>query len=129
MKKTLSSIALILTGALLTLGIVFAQGAVTKFPDVDYNAYYGDSVDWANTTGIVLGYSNGNFGPSDAVTRAQLVTILQRYDNQLVTAYRSGNVGKLQNLICTGIEKDALPTSDPNWGDVQTVYDEVCTGP
>lgn len=129
MKKTLYSITLVFAGSLLTLGIVFAQGAVTKFPDVDYSTYYSDSVDWANTRGIINGYSNGNFGPNDAVTRAQLVTILERYDNQLITAYRSGNVGKLQNLICSGIEKGALPTSDPNWGDVQAVYDEVCTAP
>src|SRR3989338_11205640 len=118
MKKILSAIALVLLGALATLGIVFAQGAVTKFPDVNYKAYYGDSVDWANTRGIVNGYSNGNFGPNDAVTRAQLVTILNRYDNQLVTAYRSDNVGKLQNLICAGIKKDTLPSSDTNWGDL-----------
>lgn len=129
MKKTLSSMALVLTGSLVTIGIVFAQGAVITFPDVDYDAYYGDSVNWANTNGIVNGYSNGNFGPNDPVTRAQLVTILERYDNQLITAYRSGNVGKLQNLICSGIEKGALPTSDPNWGDVQAVYDEVCAVP
>lgn len=129
MKKILSSAALVAAGSLLSLGIVFAQGAVTKFLDVDYKAYYGNATSWASTNGIVNGYGNGKFGPNDIVTRAQLVTILERYDNQLVTAYRSGNIGKLQNLICSGIEKSALPKSDPNWGNVQDIYDEVCVAP
>ncbi len=129
MKKFLFYLSLVLTGALISLGIVFAQGAVVKFPDVDYKAYYGDALDWANTNSIIQGYSNGNFGPNDSLTRAQIVAILKRYDDTLVTAYRSGNVGKLQNLICAGIKKDTLPTTDPNWGDVQKEYDDVCTGP
>jgi len=129
MKKVLSSMALVLMGSVLTIGIAFAQGAVVTFPDVDYDDYYGESVNWANTNGIVNGYTDGTFGPSDPVTRAQLVTILERYDNQLVTAYRSGNVGKLQNILCSGIDQEALPTEDPNYGDVQAVYTEVCAAP
>ncbi len=128
MKKNLILVALV-SGLVASSLTVFAQGALKKFPDVDYKAYYGDAVTWANSnTNIVNGYDNGKFGPNDAVTRAQLVTILKRYDDQLVNAWRMGNIGKLQNLLCTTINKKDLPSNDPSYGNIQKVWDEVCIG-
>lgn len=49
------------------------------FDDVEREAWYTDAIIWANENGIVLGYGDGNFGPSDMVTREQMVTILYRY--------------------------------------------------
>lgn len=49
------------------------------FPDVNPDAYYGDAVVWASSTGIANGYSSGTFGPNDAITREQLAAILYRY--------------------------------------------------
>lgn len=53
-------------------------------PDTADADWYRDAVIWAVENGIVTGYSNGNFGPGDAVTREQIATMLYRY---------SGNAG------------------------------------
>ena len=34
------------------------------FPDVESAAYYTDAARWASASGIISGYSNGNFGPN-----------------------------------------------------------------
>ena len=51
----------------------------TAFPDVADGQYYADAVAWASAKGIVGGYSNGNFGPNDPITREQMVAILYKY--------------------------------------------------
>ena len=57
-------------------------------PDVEYNGtftdvpdgeWFTDGVEWAASKGIVNGYGNGKFGPTDEVTREQLAAILYRY--------------------------------------------------
>lgn len=50
-----------------------------SFPDVAETAWCADEISWAADLGIITGYTNGNFGPDDPVTRQQLVTILYRY--------------------------------------------------
>lgn len=51
----------------------------TAFADVSTDAYYGKAVDWANKDGVVMGYGNGLFGPSNTITREQMAAILYRY--------------------------------------------------
>ena len=53
-------------------------GAPT-FPDVPEGQWYSDAVAWAAKNNIVNGYTNGNFGPEDPLTREQAVTILWQY--------------------------------------------------
>jgi hypothetical protein len=55
------------------------RGEDAPFADVPDGEWYSDAVLWASENGIVLGYGNGKFGPNDALTREQLVTILHRY--------------------------------------------------
>ena len=50
-----------------------------SFADVPEGAWYEKAVRWAAEHGIVNGYSAEAFGPSDPVTREQIVTILLRY--------------------------------------------------
>ena len=45
-------------------------------------AWYSDAVAWAAERGIVAGYGNGLFGPSDNITREQLAVILWRYSGE-----------------------------------------------
>ena len=54
-----------------------------KFPDVDYNAYYGNAIKWAYDSRVVLGYDNGKFGPDDEITREDFIVILARYEGQI----------------------------------------------
>ena len=57
-----------------------AVGAGGQFSDVkDSSLYYYNAVTWANANNIVLGYSNGTFGPNDPITREQMATIIYRY--------------------------------------------------
>ena len=56
-----------------------AVSGAADFPDVTAGAYYADAASWAAANGIVTGYSDGTFGPSDPITRQQLAAILWRY--------------------------------------------------
>lgn len=52
----------------------------SNFPDVQNpNDYYYSAVKWASKNKIVSGYSNGNFGPNDLITREQLAVMLNQY--------------------------------------------------
>ena len=50
-----------------------------SFKDVPSGEWYTEAVRWAQSTGIVAGYSAEAFGPSDPITREQMATILYRY--------------------------------------------------
>lgn len=49
------------------------------YEDVDRDAWYTTAITWATEEGIVQGYGDNTFGPTDMVTREQFVTILHRY--------------------------------------------------
>ncbi len=49
------------------------------FPDVAGGQWYSEAVRWAASEGVITGYDNGNFGPSDPITREQLAVMLYRY--------------------------------------------------
>jgi len=49
------------------------------FDDVADGLWYSDAIDWASANGIVNGYGNGKFGPTDQITREQIAAILNRY--------------------------------------------------
>lgn len=55
-----------------------ASGEKT-FSDVKDHAFYAAAVKWAAAKGIVKGVGGGNFGPNEACTRAQTVSILYKY--------------------------------------------------
>jgi hypothetical protein len=56
-----------------------AAAAPSLFLDVDADAYYAAAVAWGAENGIVMGYSETQFGPEDPITREQLAAILYRY--------------------------------------------------
>ncbi|MCR8907563.1 S-layer homology domain-containing protein [Thermophilibacter sp. ET337] len=49
-----------------------------SYADLDQAEWYHDAVDWAVTSGAILGYGDGTFGPGNALTRAEMATILCR---------------------------------------------------
>lgn len=55
------------------------SAASNPFADVKAGKWYTNGILWANSRNIVAGYSNGNFGTDDPITREQLVAILYRY--------------------------------------------------
>lgn len=46
------------------------------FSDVNSQTDYATSINWAVSNGIATGYQNGNWGPNDCVTRAQLLKMV-----------------------------------------------------
>ena len=80
-----------------------------SYTDVDSEAWYTEAVRWATSEKIMEGYGGseaGSFGPNDAITREQLVTILYRY------AKRKGvdvSVGEDTNILSYD---DALTVSE-----------------
>ncbi len=51
----------------------------SSFEDLEDGEYYVHAVDWAAANGIVMGYSDTEFGPHDAITREQFAAIIYRY--------------------------------------------------
>ncbi|MBQ9931032.1 MAG: S-layer homology domain-containing protein, partial [Firmicutes bacterium] len=51
----------------------------SSFSDVAAGEWYSDAVAWAAENKIVTGYTSGEFGAKDDITREQLATILFRY--------------------------------------------------
>ncbi len=49
------------------------------FEDVESGSYYEEAVRWANSVGIVAGYSADSFGAEDFITREQIAAIMHRY--------------------------------------------------
>ena len=52
---------------------------MASFPDVTVSDWFAPAASWASAQGYMSGYSNGYFGPNDAITREQLAAILYRY--------------------------------------------------
>lgn len=53
----------------------------SSFKDVDASAFYANAVNWASQddVGIIAGYNKDFFGPSDNLTREQMVVMMYRY--------------------------------------------------
>ena len=49
------------------------------YADVKEGSWYTEAVRWASAEQVITGYSSTAFGPDNAVTREQLVTMLWRY--------------------------------------------------
>ncbi|MBQ3708182.1 MAG: S-layer homology domain-containing protein, partial [Clostridia bacterium] len=62
------------------------------FRDVPADTWYSDSVEWAASHGIVLGYGDGIYGPQNHVTREQLAAILNRYADYKQYAIKTGDL-------------------------------------
>lgn len=73
MKSKLQRILVcLLTFSLLTCTAL----ATSPFPDVDENADYAEAVKYLKDIGIMRGDDKGNFNPDNAVTRAEMATII-----------------------------------------------------
>lgn len=59
------------------LGLKPGQGT-NPYADVDNAAWYADYIRTATDYKIIRGYDNGNFGPTDMITREQAMTMIAR---------------------------------------------------
>jgi hypothetical protein len=70
-----------------------AAVAATTFTDVTEANPFKADIDWAAANGVTEGYPDGTFKPSKAVTRAQMVAFLHRYNNATVTVSNHAEPG------------------------------------
>lgn len=96
MKKYLAYVAVFLVGSIST---AIAATALKNFPDVPQNAFYTEAVRNMVKRGIIQGFDDGTFRPNDLANRAQIVTMLDRYDKSLVTS--DNDIGTLIDVVCS----------------------------
>lgn len=62
------------------------RGVGNPFQDVNETLWYGTAVLWGVSQGIVKGVSADRFAPDEPLTRAQLATLLYRFEKALPSA-------------------------------------------
>ncbi len=67
-----------------------AENAASRFRDVDPSAWYYDAVMTVTEGGLFHGYGNGEFGPDDPMTRAQVQILVSRLHGSDYEAYTDG---------------------------------------
>lgn len=77
------------------------------YGDVDPASWYGPAVAWATDTGLVKGYSPERFGPTDDLTKEQILTILSRYAALQAAAEEDGEDAPPEDAIA-----DPAPATD-----------------
>lgn len=71
-----------------------------RFPDVKDGQFYSSAITWAYDAGVIEGYEDGTFGPSDRITREQLATMLNRYAEKM--GYDTTRMGNLEDYQDAG---------------------------
>ena len=64
-----------------------------SFKDVKNGKWYTEAIRWAQSIGIIAGYSKDTFAPDQKISREQLAAILMRY-----AAYQKADVSKRADL-------------------------------
>lgn len=77
----------VLTAASETTLLLEGTAIVSRFPDASSARWYGEAVDYAVSTGLMIGMSETSFAPDVTLTRAMFVTILGRLAGADAGAY------------------------------------------
>ena len=83
--------------------------ANTEFPDVKGVAWYYDAVKYNAQKGYIMGFKNGNFGPSENLKRQDFVVILARIADADLSKYQN-KTSKLKD-----VKKGAYYAAAVNW--------------
>ncbi len=82
-----------------------------KFQDVGDDIWYTDAILWANSIGVVNGYSNSKmFGPADDINREQMAVMMYRYaDYKGYDISAAGDFSKFSDALSVNdFAKDAM---------------------
>jgi hypothetical protein len=120
MKKSVIVSILLLVGLTGTAFAAYIGDDWPGFPDVEKGSYYEEGVNSLYFLGVISGHDNGNFGPNENITRGQVATILDRYDQEIIEELRQENA-YLKTLVCYHFEKENY-----EWNDYQTSWEEMC---
>ena len=69
------------------------SGMASCFTDVDPDAWYGPSVEWAAGQQIVSGVGNNRFAPDEPIPREQLAVMLMKYVSSIHGGTSFGPIG------------------------------------
>lgn len=88
--------------------------ADAPYSDMPEGSWYHDAVLEVSAMGLMTGYGDGTFGPSDSLTRAQAATILWRYFQP--TASKNYNAQAAKNRTkMVDVESGCFYTEAANW--------------
>jgi hypothetical protein len=77
-REQLVSMVLEALDTLPDVNVAIAPVSRNPFPDVSASRWSAAKIQFAQSSGIVTGYQDGSFRPSQAVTRAELMAVLRR---------------------------------------------------
>ena len=97
----------------------------SKFSDVSSDKWYNDAINWAQSNGIVAGYTDGTFKPDQEITREQMLAIMNKYatycgesTNQANSAYNYSDASNISGYavapISWGVEHGMISDSFSN---------------
>ena len=109
MKKQQNNRRKQLAALVLTLAMLLSATAWAGFADVPEDSDAFEAIEWARTTGLVGGTSEGLFEPNAPLTKAAFVTILWRMWDSPVVDTSSGS----PDIWCTN---GAWYENAANWG-------------
>jgi minor extracellular protease Epr len=66
-----------------------------SFDDVEEDAYYADAARWAESNGIIKGYSDKKFAPEKNITREEMAAMLIRYSEYKGKEIDTDTIGDL----------------------------------
>ena len=74
--------------------------SAADYSDIEAGRYYVNAVNWADSIGIISGYSDGTFRPSNNVTREEMAVILRAYSGYKLGAakYISDSYNKTSSI-------------------------------
>ncbi|MDO4732976.1 MAG: S-layer homology domain-containing protein, partial [Bacillota bacterium] len=84
-----------------------------SFTDVSKGLWYSEAISWAAAKGIVKGYGNGYFGPTEQITREQVMAILHRY-----AAYKGWDEGLAVGMVAQH-QCSVWAENDVNWASMK----------
>ncbi len=117
-KKTLICLGVALSCAIVlacaSLAPAYADNAADRFSDVDYGNWYTEHVQWVYDNGIMQGYGDDLFGVGENHTRAEMATVLWRYDRpDAAASYDENSAVNRTNML--DVEDGAYYTEAVNW--------------
>lgn len=72
----------------LVASLIFSSAAYAGFMDVDVDHGFFDSIDWLQKNGVVQGYEDGSFRPTQNINRAEFLKMLYKAEGEILNDSR-----------------------------------------
>ncbi|MBQ8208745.1 MAG: S-layer homology domain-containing protein [Clostridia bacterium] len=95
----------------------------THFSDVPDGEWYTNAINWASENGIVLGYSDSTFRPTNELTREQVMAILHRY--AIYKEYDDSKIGENATAIMEQCVYSDWAKDDIIWADRSGMFNGI----